>query len=240
MPLFKFNKIRFAALLTALFSTTPVFCVIQTPAIVGTGATLQQMTNQYPIHLISIEQIAEGLKGNTPMNVGFDIDDTLYYSTPAFMHGQRLLSPGSNDFLKKNEFWDQLSNGWDTFSVPKKSAGALLKLHMERGDTIWFITGRPMPTNGKETVTGLLGKDFSIPQDKLNRVIFAGEDKGAKIQHIRDLGIKLYYGDSDGDITDAREAGAEAIRVIRAQNSSNQPMPRNGKFGEKVLINSDY
>ncbi|EEC7187847.1 acid phosphatase AphA, partial [Escherichia coli] len=70
--------------------------------------------------------------------------------------------------------------------------------------------------------------------------IFAGEDKGAKVQYIRDRNIKLYYGDSDGDIKDAREAGAEPIRVMRALNSSNQPMPRNGALEEKVLVNSDY
>lgn len=56
----------------------------------------------------------------------------------------------------------------------------MIKLHLERGDRIWFVTGRPKPTNGKETVTELLGRDFSIPHEKLNKVIFAGEDKGQK------------------------------------------------------------
>ncbi|MBW7984801.1 acid phosphatase AphA [Enterobacillus tribolii] len=238
--MYKYKMARSAALISALIFTAPAFCANPTSPVASIGATLQQMTKQYPIHLISIEQIAEELKNKPPMDIGFDIDDTIYYSTPAFIHGQRALSPESNDFLKKSEFWDQLSNGWDSFSVPKKSASALIKLHMDRGDRIWFITGRPKPTSGKETVTELLGKDFSIPQEKLNKVIFAGEDKGAKIQYIRDRNIKYYYGDSDGDIKDAREAGAEPIRVMRALNSSNQPMPRNGSLGEKVLINSDY
>ncbi|MDF7679500.1 acid phosphatase AphA [Enterobacteriaceae bacterium ESL0689] len=240
MFLLKSKKIRAAALVTALLVTAPAFSAIETPAVATTGATLQQIHNQYPIHLISIEQIAEGLKGKAPIDVGFDIDDTLLYSTPAFFHGQQVFSPGKNDFLKKTEFWDQLSNGWDAYSVPKTSAKALMKLHLDRGDRIWFITGRPMPTNGKEAVTEQLAKDFSVPQDKLNKVIFAGESKSAKVQHIRDLKIKLYYGDSDNDIIDAREAGAEAIRVMRSQGSSNQPMPRNGALGEKVLINSDF
>ena len=121
------------------------------------------------------------------------------------------------------------------FPSPKKSASELIKLHLERGDRIWFVTGRPKPTNGKETVTELLGETFSIPHEKLNKVIFAGEDKGAKVQYIRDRNIKLYYGDSDGDIKDAREAGAEPIRVMRALNSSNQPMPRNGALEEKSI-----
>ena len=240
MSLLKRKNLRFT-LLASLLCVAPAFSAVEIPAVAAdTGATLQQLNVQYPIHFISIDQIAAGLKGRAPIDVGFDIDDTLLYSTPAFFHGQQLLSPGSNDFLKKSEFWDQLSNGWDAFSVPKKSALALVKLHMDRGDRIWFITARPMPTTGKETVTEQLGKSFSIPADKLNKVIFVGESKGAKVKDIRDHHIEIFYGDADGDIRDAREAGAEPIRVFRAQNSSNQPMPRNGALGEKVLVNSDY
>lgn len=238
--MYKYKMIRSATFVSALIFSVPAFCANPVSSDTGIGATLQQITEQYPIHFISIEQIVKELKNKPPMDVGFDIDDTIYYSTPAFIHGQRELSPKSNEFLKKSEFWDRLSNGWDSFSVPKKSASELIKLHLERGDRIWFVTGRPKPTNGKETVTELLGRDFSIPHEKLNKVIFAGEDKGAKVQYIRDRNIKLYYGDSDGDIKDAREAGAEPIRVMRALNSSNQPMPRNGALEEKVLVNSDY
>lgn len=228
------------SLLASLFCVAPAFSAVDNPAVAETGATLQQLNQQYPIHFISIEQIAADLQGKAPFDVGFDIDDTLLYSTPAFFHGQQMMSPGSNEYLKKAEFWDQLSNGWDAFSVPKKSAQALIKLHLDRGDRIWFITARPKPTNGKEAVTEQLAKTFSIPADKLNKVIFVGESKGAKVKDIRDRHIELFYGDADGDILDARAAGAEPVRVLRPQNSSNHPMPRNGAMGEKVLINSDY
>ncbi|MGJ3494756.1 hypothetical protein ACR9PT_09280, partial [Piscirickettsia salmonis] len=30
------------------------------------------------------------------------------------------------------------------------------------------------------------------------------------------------------------------IRVLRPLNSTNKPMPYNGRFGEKVIVNSDY
>ncbi|EEW7523512.1 acid phosphatase AphA, partial [Escherichia coli] len=42
------------------------------------------------------------------------------------------------------------------------------------------------------------------------------------------------------DILDARKANAEGIRVLRALNSTYIPLPVNGKFGEKVVINSQY
>ncbi|MDK2740922.1 hypothetical protein OYA64_24085, partial [Escherichia coli] len=33
---------------------------------------------------------------------------------------------------------------------------------------------------------------------------------------------------------------AEGIRVLRPLNSTNKPMPKNGAFGEKVIVNSQY
>ena len=239
MTLLKRNTFCFT-LLASLLCTTPAWSAPDAPAAQGAGATLQQLNQQYAIHWISIEQIAADLKGKPPMDVGFDIDDTVFYSTPAFYHGQQMFSPGSNDFLKNNQFWEQVSNGWDAFSVPKKSAQALIKLHLDRGDRIWFVTGRPMPGSGHESVTPQIAKDFAIPTDKMKPVIFAGADHGAKISHIHDRHMTIYYGDSDSDITDARAAGAEGIRVLRPLNSSNLPLPRNGAFGERVVINSDY
>ncbi|BDH43961.1 acid phosphatase/phosphotransferase [Salmonella enterica subsp. enterica serovar Choleraesuis] len=236
---FKKSGLRIA-LAVALLSGSPALFAAPPAPVSQNGVTLEKLNAQYPIHWVSIEQIAADLEGRAPIDVGFDIDDTLLYSTPAFFHGKQLLSPDSNDYLKKSEFWEQLSNGWDAFSVPKKSAIALMKFHMDRGDRIWFITGRPMPESGKEKVTEQLAKDFAIPAARLNSVIFAGESKAAKVSHIREHHIALYYGDSDGDIVDAREAGAEGIRVLRPLNSSNAPAPVIGALGEKVLVNSDY
>ncbi|HBQ2476067.1 TPA: acid phosphatase AphA, partial [Klebsiella pneumoniae] len=48
------------------------------------------------------------------------------------------------------------------------------------------------------------------------------------------------YGDSDNDITAAREAGARGIRVLRAANSSYKPLPMAGALGEEVIVNSEY
>jgi acid phosphatase (class B) len=51
---------------------------------------------------------------------------------------------------------------------------------------------------------------------------------------------KVFYGDSDNDITAAREAGARGIRVLRAANSSYKPLPMAGALGEEVIVNSEY
>jgi acid phosphatase (class B) len=230
----------YLTLLASLWCTAPAFSASEPETVQGAGATLQQLNSQYAIHWISVEQIAAELKDKPPTDVGFDLDDTLFYSTPAFFHGQQMFSPGNNDFLKNKAFWEQVSNGWDAFSVPKKSAQALIKLHRDRGDRIWFITGRPMPGSGHEALTPQIAKDFAIPTDEMNPVIFSGEGKGAKVNDIRSHHIRFYYGDADNDITDARAAGAEGIRVLRPLNSSNLPLPRNGVYGERVVINSDY
>ena len=204
------------------------------------GVTINQLENRQPIHWVSVEQIANSLKGKPPMSVGFDVDDTLLFSSPAFFHGKQVFSPNSNDYLKKPKFWDEVSNGWDKFSIPKESARKLIELHLKRGDHLYFITGRPRPSSGHEDLTEIIQKDFNIPAKQMSPVIFSGPDHGAKTSYIKDNSIKLYYGDSDGDILDARAAGAEGIRVLRPSNSTNRPMPHNGSLGEKVLVNSQY
>lgn len=226
------------ALISCLLFSSLSFAATDTGELKA-GATLSELTEQYPVHWVSVEQVIQGLK-SAPLNVGFDIDDTLLYSSPGFFHGKQKYSPESDDYLNKQEFWNEVSGGWDRFAIPKKSAIKLIKYHMGRGDNIYFITGRPAPDNGKEDVTATLRDYFKIPEGKLNKVIFAGTDKDAKVKYIKNNGISVYYGDSDNDILDARKAGAEGIRVLRPLNSTNSPEPRNGQFGERVIINSQY
>jgi acid phosphatase (class B) len=35
-----------------------------------------------------------------------------------------------------------MNNGWDEFSIPKEVARALIAMHVKRGDSIYFVTGR--------------------------------------------------------------------------------------------------
>lgn len=203
-----------------------------------TGRSLQTPEG---IRWVTLEDIRRSLPDH-PINVSFDIDDTLLASSGCFWWGQQTFSPGSTDYLNKQLFWDAV-NGCDRYSIPKDSARALIKLHQDRGDQIYFITGRTAPRQ-PELLTPLLYKTFG--SRNLHPVIFAGgiprNTKYDKTPFIRSLDIDLHYGDADSDITAAMEAGPEvrAIRVIRAANSTNLPLPAVGSFGEEVLRDSAW
>lgn len=172
------------------------------------------------------------------MNVGFDVDDTVLFSSPAYYYGQQKYSPGSEEFLSDPDFQDELNNGLDKFSIPKEIARKLIAFHKDRGDNIFFITGRN-PTK-TETLTELLEKTFNL--ENTNPVIFCGAIPGdnPKIAPLREHDIQIFYGDSDGDILAAQALGIRAIRILRAHNSTHKPLPEVGKLGEEVLLDSRY
>ncbi len=51
-----------------------------------------------------------------------------------------------------------MNNGWDEFSMPKEVARQLIAMHVKRGDSIWFVTGRSQTKT--ETVSKTLQDDF--------------------------------------------------------------------------------
>jgi len=210
------------------------------PAPLYPGVNVAQLAQQSPVHWVSVAQIENSLVGRPPIAVGFDIDDTVLFSSPGFYRGQKEFSPGKEDYLKNPQFWEKMNNGWDDFSMPKEVAKLLIDMHLKRGDSIYFVTGRSQTKT--ETVTKTLQDDFQIPQDKVNPVIFAGDKPGqnTKTQWLKDKQIKIFYGDSDGDITAAQAVSARGIRVLRASNSSYKPLPQAGVFGEEVVVNSEY
>lgn len=225
-------------LLFALNSTVTAHASSPSPLYPGTDVA--KLAEQAPIHWVSVAQIENSLMGHPPMAVGFDIDDTVLFSSPGFWRGQRTYSPDSQDYLKNPEFWEKMNNGWDEFSMPKEVARQLIAMHVKRGDSIWFVTGRSQTKT--ETVSKTLQDDFLIPAANMNPVIFAGDKPGqnTKTQWLQAKQIKVFYGDSDNDITAAREAGARGIRVLRAANSSYKPLPMAGALGEEVIVNSEY
>ena len=190
------------------------------------------------VRWITFEELAQSLEGQPAMSVGFDIDDTLLFSSPGFYYGREKYSPGNRTYSRLPEFWEEMNNGLDRFSLPKAIARKLIELHQERGDTLYFITGRPPAKT--ETLTDLLGKTFGV--ENPNPVIFTGNSRAgnAKIEPLEVNGIKIFYGDSDGDIEAAQAVGARAIRVLRAGNSTSPPVPNPGHLGEEVLADSEY
>lgn len=146
------------------------------PSPLNPGTNVAQLAEQAPIHWVSVAQIENSLAGRPPMAVGFDIDDTVLFSSPGFWRGKKIFSPESEDYLKNPAFWEKMNNGWDEFSIPKEVARQLIDMHVRRGDAIFFVTGRS-PTK-TETVSKTLADDFHIPATSMNPVIFAGDKPG--------------------------------------------------------------
>lgn len=130
--------------------------------------------------------------------------------------------------------------GMNSAFQKRSGLGQLIDMHVRRGDAIFFVTGRS-PTK-TETVSKTLADNFHIPATNMNPVIFAGDKPGqnTKSQWLQDKNIRIFYGDSDNDITAARDVGARGIRILRASNSTYKPLPQAGAFGEEVIVNSEY
>ncbi|MFM2486829.1 acid phosphatase AphA [Celerinatantimonas yamalensis] len=228
---------------TALLTYTLFSAAHADPKTPGTHkgySTIELLNAGIPkgLTMISVADIQNELKGKSPIAVGFDIDDTSLFSSPVFYRGQQEFSPNGYSYLKNQKFWDKANCGWDRFSMPKHIAQQLIAMHQQRGDDIYFITGRT-PSKCHFT-TDYLKKVFHVK--KMHAVIFAGSSHTTytKTPYIKAHNIKIYYGDADGDIISARKAGAEGIRVMRAANSSYKPIPENGIYGERILKNSQY
>jgi acid phosphatase (class B) len=211
----------------ALVSFLIVGCaapVLEDPYAPGRGISLETLTDSLP---------------TLPITVGFDVDDTLLFSSPGFYYGtsNREGEGGTNKYGKdpfENDlFWREMNSGLDKFSLPKETARKLIALHKSRGDEIWFITARPK-TEG-ETLSGLLNATFDLAGNP--PVIFAGYTP--KTHFIKQHRIQLYYGDSDTDVTEAQEAGIRVVRILRADISTDNRAVNVGGYGEEVLVGSD-
>ena len=230
-------KLSLVALLTA--AAIPAMAA-KTEPYTNQGTNAREMLVEQPIHWISVEQLKKELEGKAPINVSFDIDDTVLFSSPCFYHGQQKYSPGKHDYLKNQDFWNEVNAGFDQYSIPKQIAVDLINMHQARGDQIYFITGRT--AGDKDGVTPVLQKAFNIKD--MHPVEFMGgrelSTKYNKTPGIIKHKVTIHYGDSDDDILAAKEAGVRGIRLMRAANSTYQPMPTLGGYGEEVLINSSY
>jgi acid phosphatase (class B) len=196
---------------------------------------------------ISVEQLALLLPRH-PIVVGFDVDDTLIFSAPAFNALQPQYDPDvirPKDYgkltpeqkAKYHEFWNRLNEEYDDRSIPKKIGKRLLDLHVARGDSIYVVSKRQSTTPAPpvDACTKRYERMFGI---KLEHPVIQTQlqDKTPFIcrQH-----IQYYYGDADTDVSAAVAAGAVPIRVKRAGNSYSKDKTHNGELGEIVLKNSE-
>jgi acid phosphatase (class B) len=184
-----------------------------------------------------------------PITVAFDVDDTVLFSSPGFQWGTNTYGPDivsagvpvreqdlPNEDAKRKyrEFWTKMNNELDQYSVKKWIAEELITLHKSRGDKICFVTKRVY--TGSEKLTDVLKSTFQLRETPI--VIFTSRE--SKTPALRKLGAVLSYGDSDGDIREAIQAGARPIRILRARTSVNHDPTNNGAFGEETLANSEF
>lgn len=182
-----------------------------------------------------------------PLDVVFDVDDTVLFTSPGFQWGTRTYGaevvkagapvreadlPSDDARRRFREFWSKMNNELDQWSVKKWIAVELIKLHKMRGDRIHFVTKRVR--TGSEKVTELIAKTFDLAG--MEPVIFT--DRNPKVEAFKQVHAAVSYGDSDGDIRDSLAAGARPVRVQRARNSVNDDPTHDGAFGEEVLIDS--
>lgn len=204
---------------------------------------------QKAIHFVSVEDIEKSLDGMPPINVSFDIDDTLLHSSGYFKYGQDYFQTDAKNpvsYLFNQKYWDYVAKMGDEHSIPKQSAQDLINMHLKRGDRIFFITGRTKHSKDKNYTSTKLSKTlkrfFNLPYEvyvEYTADTPTGGFKYDKSFYIKKHNVSIHYGDSDDDILAARELGIRGIRVQRAPNSTN-PQKLNGGYGEEVLINSAW
>lgn len=211
------------------------------------GITAIDHKHEADVKWISVDEIREQLKGQKPITVSFDIDDTVLVSSQCFYYGKNTFSPDSYDYLKNQAYWNFVADGCDKYSIPKESAKKLIEMHQERGDQVIFITGRTPHADQDLTQIDQLGrileKTFKVKNMKpINYTFDTPKDpyKYDKTKFIVENKVSIHYGDSNDDVLAAREAGVRGIRVIRSAVSTNRPLPVNGGYGEEVLVDSSY
>jgi len=190
-----------------------------------------------PTHYVTMEKLRKSLP-EKPVVAGFDIDDTVLFSSPGFHYALTNHDgpDGANRYgeqpLESKVFWNDMNGQFDKFSLPKKSGKALVRMHADRGDTIIFITARD--SSQVSIVPQILMQTFGIAKPD---VIFTCNQ--SKAPSIVANHITIYYGDSDSDITAAQKANARPIRVLRPPLSNNPySYDEVGKLGEEVLKGS--
>ena len=195
---------------------------------------------------ITFEQLKRMLPP-PPTVVGFDVDDTLIFSEPAFTPLQKeypaeVIRPKNYDALtpeqkaKYHEFWNRLNNEYDDRSLPKRIGEKLLKLHLERGDDVYIISKRQSSVPNNDLPTRRIERFFHV---QLKHPVVQTELKD-KTPFITERHIQYYYGDSDSDITAALAAGATPIRVKRSTETYAADKVHNGWYDEIVLSGSDW
>lgn len=192
---------------------------------------------------VTVDTIRQSLP-SVPIIAGFDIDDTVIFSSPGFYFGANNTDgPGGksrygDDYLRNPQFWRDLNQFHDRYSMKKKSGDELVRMHAARGDSIVFITKRFCYDDDADVLRKRLNTMFNV-QSK----VFC-TDEQTKTPVIAATGVDVYYGDSDTDIEYAGAVTTKHVRPIRVLRSPFSTYSRKtgynpGMLGEEVLVDSE-
>jgi len=196
-------------------------------------------------------------------SVGFDIDDTLLFSTPTFT---RAFATGGTPAPTDTVFWTQANScdpgcAAETITLPdgtakqlpasdpspvKERVRQLVASYQANGAEVYAITARPDIAG--DALRQYIEAQVGIAAD---HVFFEPDldqpgNPAGKTDRMAQLALDVFYGDSDSDITDARAvqgANVRGIRVLRSPKSSNRKDGRLAKYhpgyyGEPIVAGS--
>ena len=154
------------------------------------------------------------------LKVGFDYDDTLIFSTPAFRagaaSGQEPYSPG---------YWRVVNNSFNREKVKLVPMTTAL-IYKALGFDVVVITARQ----------GYGGEELQEHWKWLAREFYFERNKSEILKRAR---FVAFFGDSDSDITEALLAGVKPIRVKRSKESDYTGKYHPGQYKECILPFSD-
>lgn len=158
------------------------------------------------------------------LKVGFDYDDTLVFSTPAF---DKAFHSGAQPFSP--QFWSVVNKSYE-LERPKLVANALAWTFRLFGFRVSIVSARP-PYDGDA-----LKKEW---RRLASQFVFAG-DPGAKHAVLAQGNYVLFFGDSDSDIAQGRLARVTSVRIKRSPKSSYKEDYHPGSLRELVIPFSEY
>lgn len=154
------------------------------------------------------------------LKVGFDYDDTLIFSTPAFRAGA-----ASGEKPYSEGYWRVVNQSFNLEKVKLVPMTTAL-IYKALGFDVVIITAR-QGYGGEELQEHWkwFAKDFYFERNKSSVL-----EKGRFV---------AFFGDSDSDITEALEAGVRPIRVKRSKKSDYTGKYHPGQYKECILPFSD-
>ncbi|OGS36015.1 MAG: hypothetical protein A2506_03060 [Elusimicrobia bacterium RIFOXYD12_FULL_66_9] len=159
------------------------------------------------------------------LGVAFDYDDTLVHSEESFAKAARSVQQ-----LRSPEYWKIVNNAYD-LETPKMVPYALACALRGFGFRILILADR-QATGGealKKEWRHLAPRGF----------VFVGAPENKHL-HLQDGRYVLFFGDSDRDMLEAKNAGVLAVRIRRGSKSVASDDYNPGKLGEKVIPFSQF